>query len=59
MDLITPENLKTSGLAVALLASMYLNYKMATNHMEHTTQSNIKLVDAIDSLMAFLKDKLK
>ena len=47
------------GLASVALVSLWINYKIVTNHLEHATDSNNKLEKAISKLIKFLKDKIK
>ena len=47
------------GLASVALVSLWINYKIVTNHLEHATDSNNKLENAISKLIQFLQDKIK
>lgn len=65
-ELFTPENLKNAGLALALLVSIGVNYKLViafnktlSNHINHNTESNTNLKNAIDKLIRFLEKRLK
>lgn len=47
------------GLASVALVSLYVNYKIVTNHMHHTEESSNRLEQAITKLTQFLQDKIK
>lgn len=47
------------GLASIALVSLYILYKLVSNHMEHTTKSQEDLTIAITRLIQFLGDKIK
>ena len=47
------------GLASVALLSLYLNYKIVTNHMIHEEEAMGRLEVAITKLLQFLEDKLK
>lgn len=47
------------GLASVALVSLYVNYKIVTNHMHHAEESNNRLENAITKLIQFLEDKIK
>ena len=63
-EILTTENLKNAGLALALLYSIYTSYKLSrdfsrtiNNHVSHFTEVNQKLNDSIDRLINFLDKK--
>ena len=58
MEWITPETLRESGLAVIAIILAVLFYKTVVNHINHNTESNVKLTDAIEKLIHFLERKL-
>ena len=46
--------------AVGLCAlSMWVNYKLASNHINHNTESNERLTNAISRLAQLIEDKIK
>ena len=47
------------GLASVALVSLYINYKIVTNHLHHAEESNNRLENAITKLTQFLVDKIK
>ena len=65
-ELFTSENLKNGGLTLALLYSIYINYKInkdhgriISNHITHSTEVQTKLTDAVEWLIKLLEKKLK
>ena len=65
-ELFTAENLKNGGLTLALLYSIYINYKMSRdhakivgNHINHATESQTRLTSAVEKLIKFLEKKFK
>ena len=65
-DLLTTENLKNAGLTLALLYSIYINYKInkdhskiVSNHITHAMETQVKLQNAIERLIKFLEKRLK
>ena len=47
------------GLASVALVSLYINFKIVSNHINHSTEQSNKLEIAITKLIQFLEDKLK
>ena len=47
------------GLASVALASLWVNYKLFSNHLAHNDETNKNLEIAITKLIQFLEDKLK
>ncbi len=47
------------GLASVALLSLWINYKIVSNHLSHSEESNNRLEIAITKLIQFLEDKLK
>lgn len=45
------------GLTSVALVSLYINYKIVTNHISHQTEVSQKLSDAIQGLIDFLRKK--
>mgnify|MGYP001613681702 CR=1 FL=1 len=65
-EILTSENLKNGGLTLALLYSIYINYKMSkdhakiiSNHINHASETQIKLTNAVEKLIRFLENKFK
>lgn len=65
-ELLTSENLKNGGLTLALLYSIYINYKInkdhskiITNHINHATEVQIKLQNSVEKLLKLLEKLLK
>ena len=46
------------GLTSALLVSLYVNWKIVTNHMNHSREATTELIAVIRELKQYLKDKL-
>ena len=59
MEILSTQNLVQAGAVVIALVSVYLNYKLVSNHIQHNTESNTKLSIAINQLIEFLETKLK
>ena len=47
------------GLASVALVSLWINYKIISNHMKHAEEASNKLENAIIKLTTFLENKLK
>ena len=65
-SLFTSENLKNGGLTLALLYSIYINYKISkdhsrvvSNHITHATAVQTDLTNAVEKLIEFLERKLR
>ena len=50
---------KEGGMASIALASLYINWKIVTNHMEHSNNALNRLENAIIELTTWLKSKKK
>lgn len=46
------------GLTSVALVSLWINYKIISNHISHATEQSGKLENAITALTQFLKDKI-
>lgn len=47
------------GLAGVALTSLYINYKIVSNHINHATEESKRLEVAITKLTEFLEIKMK
>ncbi len=47
------------GLASVALVSLWINYKITSNHIEHSTDASNRLEVAITRLTQYLEDKIK
>ena len=53
------EILINGGLASVALLSLWINYRLVSNHMEHSNDALNRLENAIIELTAWLKSKKK
>mgnify|MGYP001577595945 CR=1 FL=1 len=65
-ELFTTDNLERAGLAVSLLFSMWINYKIhkdntrvISNHIVHSTQAQAKFTSAINQLIKLIEQKVR
>jgi len=47
------------GLASVALVSLYFNYKIVSNHMQHNTESNKELTKVLGELKELIKTHIK